>query len=796
MKRLAALLLFGITAVLLLARADDQKSSPAPPAPPKAYSPTQIPEAAGRALSTLETIRRTVASNPALDDNRQRQESVLKEAARLRKRLKIRRPEELPLRQVRTDLEALNLQLKILRDETALLQNDLEKEERSLKKLRHMKARWQATLEALKKSDAPSAIIKRAQTTRETVKTDEERLKTLYDRTLTALNALTDEIGRTKTLAHRLEASLASRGTRLFNLDSPPLPQLLAKSGLHPGRWLKELALSARNTLRQSLTFYLADRNALLNHLGLTLILAIVMFYLYLRNRRNRLFVKRDERVGSAVVFVEHPVAATLLLAILTIPLFYPERPLAVGQFNTLAALGLLMWIMREEASISVKRHTVTLALVYALTALQTHISSTAAEVRLSTLLIEAFMLFITWRFVGEGKALFGENDRAVRLFARLLPLVPLLLTVSLAANIVGAVNLSFKLFSALIVSLILFVIFALIARIARGLVVMFVRRRTFQAQNPTLEAHARQIQSYLTFTVNLFLMGYWFYLVLRQFDALYYLSRWWQSFTALSWQVGKVTLSVGALVDFALVLAITAFITRLVTVLLDLEVFSRYRFPRGVPAAIRMMVRYLIIAVGSVFALTVLGISFSDLSVIAGALGVGIGFGLRNIMANFVSGLLLIFERPVQQGDVVQVGNVTGDVEKIGVRATTIKTYDGSEVLIPNADFITKEVTNWTLSSKSRRIRVDYKVAFGHDPKEVIALIRQTVSTCEGVRNDPEPKVLFEGFGEYYLAFTLYFWVDGRVLDIKNDVALAVYEALTTAGIRMPVPISRIVKD
>jgi small-conductance mechanosensitive channel len=113
--------------------------------------------------------------------------------------------------------------------------------------------------------------------------------------------------------------------------------------------------------------------------------------------------------------------------------------------------------------------------------------------------------------------------------------------------------------------------------------------------------------------------------------------------------------------------------------------------------------------------------------------------------------------------------------------------------VIVPNADFITKEVTNWTLTSKSRRIKMQYKVAFGNDPRKVIEIIKEAIEKHPDIRKDPPPKILFEGYGDYYLEFTVYFWVDGRLLDIKSETALNIYEALTEAGIEMPVPFSRV---
>ncbi len=362
----------------------------------------------------------------------------------------------------------------------------------------------------------------------------------------------------------------------------------------------------------------------------------------------------------------------------------------------------------------------------------------------------------------------------------------------SIFANLLGAYNLAHRLTFSALVSLILFIAFTIIALVFNGLIVMLVRRR---ARNSSLliDAYAEQIERQLKVLVNAALLLYWLYLVVKSFGVMNVIVEWFRRFLDLSWDIGNLHFSMAAIFNFLFILTITFFLTRFVRILLDLELFSRYRFPRGVPAAIQMILRYTILTVGVIVALHALGIELSDLSLLAGALGVGIGFGLRNIMANFISGIIMVFERPVQEGDVVQVDGTFGDVQKIGVRATTIKTYDGSEVIVPNADFVTKEVTNWTLSSKHRRVKMTYKVAFGNDPMKVIEIIRATIDRHPDVKRDPAPKVLFDGYGDYYLEFTVYFWVDERLLEIKSETAIAIYEALQEEGISMPVPFSSV---
>ena len=789
-----------LTALLLLALAlatglfaETAAQTPAAPAAelPKTenhYAPEAVPEAATRTATRLTAIRESIEKSKASDEGKAKLSEFLKTLRKVRESAEREKSEESTLRELRTWHETILQHRRELEKVNERLKKRIEEYGAILQRLQEMRTRWQATLEAAKERQAPKAIVERAAETLKSVDGLLEATKKRYDETLTALDTLAGERQRYDLLASRMEERLAQRSTELFTLDHAPLWSDVARRGLHPLRYFEGLVSAGRTILRQSVEFYRVNLGAFYAHMVTTLLAGLLLLYLYLRQRRGQLKAKPRRFHDEALLFIRHPAAATVLLAVLMAPLFYPERPQAVGQFNALVALAALLWIIHGLILPRVRPYVYLLSLLFLWSSLQAHIGGLETDVRFAWFLMSLLLLAASLAMLRPGGPLRSEKyDTEIRFFVRLAPLVPLVAFVALVADLLGAVNLSTRLIQALITSLLLFMLFLAVARIFRGLVAIFVQRRA--ALSGHMLQEAKRIESYLVFTIDLFFMGYWTYLVLKQFNLLYFVENWWQAFTALSWKVGEVSVSVGAVVDFLFVLVLTWFLTRFVTILLDLELFSRYRFPRGVPAAIQMIVRYLIITVGVIFGLTALGVRLTDLSILAGALGVGIGFGLRNIMANFVSGLLLIFERPVQQGDVVEVGGVYGDIQKIGVRATTIKTYDGSEVIVPNADFITKEVTNWTLSSKSRRVKMQFKVAFGNDPRKVIEIIREVVASNPAIRKEPAPKILFEGYGDYYLEFTVYFWVDEKILDVKSETGLAIYEALTDAGVEMPVP-------
>jgi len=155
----------------------------------------------------------------------------------------------------------------------------------------------------------------------------------------------------------------------------------------------------------------------------------------------------------------------------------------------------------------------------------------------------------------------------------------------------------------------------------------------------------------------------------------------------------------------------------------------------------------------------------------------------------NFVSGLILLLERPIKTGDTVQVGQVTGEVKRIGVRSSTVRTSGGAEVIVPNSTLVSDSVTNWTLSDRSRRFELPVGVASGVKPARVLTMLKEVAKQHPEVLADPEPTALFLGFSEDSLNFELRAWVgDGnRLSAVKSKVALSICEALEAAGMRSP---------
>ncbi len=267
----------------------------------------------------------------------------------------------------------------------------------------------------------------------------------------------------------------------------------------------------------------------------------------------------------------------------------------------------------------------------------------------------------------------------------------------------------------------------------------------------------------------------------------------WHAVLTALATPLalGSIGLSLGDVIAFAVsvVLAINA--ARLVRFLLQEDVVSRLPLSAATASAVTRLVYYGIMVAGVLFAFAAAGLELSQLTMVVSALGVGIGFGLQDIVRNFVSGLVIAFEHPFREGDLIATGQITGRLQEIGLRASRIRTLEGAEVMVPNANLISAEVTNWTLSDRTRRIEILVGVDYESDPRRVLEVLNGALAGHPGVAAHPEPVVLFKDFGASSLDFSVLAWtpdVDER-LKVESEARVRIFSALREAGIAIPFP-------
>jgi small-conductance mechanosensitive channel len=228
----------------------------------------------------------------------------------------------------------------------------------------------------------------------------------------------------------------------------------------------------------------------------------------------------------------------------------------------------------------------------------------------------------------------------------------------------------------------------------------------------------------------------------------------------------------------------------------LDRRVRSSADLTPSIQVLIGKLIRLLLITFAILIALSTVGIDFSALALFSGAVGVGLGFGLQKIVSNLVSGIILLADKSIKPGDVITVGDNFGWVDSMGARYTSIVTRDGREFLIPNEDFVTQRVINWSYSNDEVRLDVPFGVSYASDPHKVCALAVEAAKSVERVLVSPEPGCHLKAFGESSLNFTLRFWirdpVDG-ITNVSGKVLLALWDAFKREGIEIPYPVREV---
>ncbi len=362
---------------------------------------------------------------------------------------------------------------------------------------------------------------------------------------------------------------------------------------------------------------------------------------------------------------------------------------------------------------------------------------------------LAALFLFRMGQLLRGQSALADEAEASAGFFDRMLRLTTkAVMVLSLLAVVLGAVG---------YVTAALQIVFPLIASLALGAFAISLHRLVTAIYDAVVDdghegvsdalvpALAGMVLALLAIPVLALIWG------VRTTELLEIWARFREGFT-----LGEARIAPANILSFILVFVIGFLLTRAVQGALASSVLPKTTMERGAQKAVVSGLGYVGVVLAALVAFSTAGIDLSGLAIVAGALSVGIGFGLQNIVSNFVSGVILLIERPVSEGDWVEVGPVMGTISRISVRSTVIETFDRSEVIVPNADLISTSVTNYTKSNKTGRVILPVGVAYGTDTRRVEAILREIIEAQPLVIMTPPPSVLFVRFGADALEFEI----------------------------------------
>ncbi len=256
--------------------------------------------------------------------------------------------------------------------------------------------------------------------------------------------------------------------------------------------------------------------------------------------------------------------------------------------------------------------------------------------------------------------------------------------------------------------------------------------------------------------------------------------------------RIGNTSITLWSLITFLILAWLLFYLTNKLKNWVVYKILSNSKIELGVRLAVGTIIRYLVLVLGLIIVLQTVGIDLSTLTILAGALGVGIGFGLQNVTNNFVSGIIILFERPIKVGDRIQVGDVNGDVVNISMRSTTVVTNDNISVIVPNSEFISSTVVNWSHTDRNVRFIIPVGVSYNADPEKVKQILLDVANKEEGVLKNPEPDVLFDEFADSSLNFKLRIWTSTYITTpgvLKSKLYFEIFKKFKENNVEIPFP-------
>ena len=572
---------------------------------------------------------------------------------------------------------------------------------------------------------------------------------------------------------------------RTFERDSLPLWQLSQRRQIGENN---EFFLTASARLRSIQAFTRDSRGALA---ALAIFLLLTLFSAYRLHLATRHTQPADDCQARVLQITRHWIALGILPPLLCGYLLAPLAPLALISLGILISWVPILILLPPSMEPRYRKLLYCLFGVYALNAFVGWMSLSAAHKREVQFLanLGIFLAFILLVRPSRLKRLEGAT-RPQRIFLFGMRLAVAILGGSLVANLFGYVKLAqslgyLSLYSTFIAISVLTGVRVFTLLLLAGIDVPAAQQ--VAAVRLHHDGIARWVPRILRWSGTFI----WLIATLDLMGVRDQVTEWISDVLNFHIAGRSTNVTLGGVVGCFLILLVGYAISSALRFLLREELLSHFHLSRGLPELIASTLHYLLLLLVFFFAVNLGGVELNKFTVLTGALGVGVGFGLQNIVNNFVSGLILQFERPIHIGDVLDIDGTTGKVSRIGIRSSTVKTFQGAEVIIPNANFISNKVINWTLSESLRRVELPVGVAYGSDVKMVAKLLEQPATAHESVLTSPAPAVYFKEFGDSSLNFELQFWVmqESNVVKVKSEVALDVMRLLNEAGVEIPFP-------
>jgi potassium-dependent mechanosensitive channel len=656
--------------------------------------------------------------------------------------------------------------------------------EGDLQRLDELNDKWRQTLGELTNTETSPELLARIEEIIQTAVGSRRLIVSQQTRVVAMQNRVAEQQNRVeealKTIGARREALVG----QLLTQDSPSLwkADLWTKTNLWTG---VRASLVAQFVVLRDFIGRNKDRLAL--HFLIFVLFAGALFYF---GRWARPPAEADPESKKAAIIFYLPIPTAIVLAIFCSSRIYPQTPQILRAIFGAVALVPTVIILRKLVERSLYPLLYSLFVFYFIDQLRT-ISELAPALARLLFLIEMLgaFLFFLWLYqmrLARKEPPEGARDGRVFRVVRVASLVVLpFFAVAFLVNIFGYVNLARLVGDGVLRSAYTAVILYALIRIIDGIIVFALRiRRLNQLKmvNGYTQEFLRKAQNF----IRLIIFGLWILITLEFFTLRQIILSGAKTALTTELTLGSLSVSAGDVLLFFAVVWAAFLISRFVRFALEEDVYPRLSLEHGIPYAISTIINYLILLIGFFFAVSAAGVDLTRITVLVGAFGVGIGFGLQNIFNNFISGLILLFERPVNVGDEIKIGEASGVVRRIGIRASRIRQWDNSEIIVPNSKLISENVKNGSYSVLKRGIEIPVSVAYGADVGVVHELLTDVARAHSLVAEKPAPQVLLSEIVSPSLNFKLRVWTaqaDKR-LQIAGELAIAVSKRLTENNI------------
>jgi potassium-dependent mechanosensitive channel len=660
----------------------------------------------------------------------------------------------------------------------------------ALERLARIKETWIQTREAAVSDQAPVAIIEQIQATLVSLETVQLALKTQEEAVLLLQGNIARELARCNEAMTQIDKAQKSAVEGILLQENPPIWSLSLW-----GHARTELPNRMRNIARSfwtNIKEYAGDP-----YLGMPLhaaLLLVMTMAFYAARLKKRKWIATGVGVSAAVRVFDYPYSAALTIVLLVATAVHSPAPARVKGILSALILVPVIRLVRPVIDIRLAPGIYTVAILYAVDLFRQMLGG-APLVEQALLIVENLTAIAVLKWLPNPERLRRTTEQAPNGF-RVSPgpilsrVLMLCLSAGFLAAVIGFMRLARLITSSILVGGILALSLYAFVRVANGVVSIALRVWPLQGLQIVLkhcDRMERWIHRLLVWTAAVFGTDR-FLEYLGVLDPVLSVAG---AVLSIKLERGAFSISVGDILAFGLTVWAAYLLSTFIRFALQEEVYPRRGVARGLSYAYSRLIHYVILAVGFLVGLAVLGMDLTKVSVLVGAFGVGIGFGLQDVVKNFVCGLILLFERPVQVGDEIEVGSLQGEVRRIGIRASTVRSYHGADIIVPNSQLITANVTNWTHSDQLRRIDLPVGLNYGASPQKVIEILEAVARANPAVLEHPSPLCLLQGYGDSSINFELRVWTDqfDRWVLIRSELASAVFEAVKAAGMSFPFP-------